>query len=98
MVPVTCASCVLQCASARKAAAAMSLPHAILNSQSRGDQHATRDILSSCCWEARPAWGLPRGPYYKGEPGEAKSAEADLRFGANLVGQITTKLKIDLPL
>ena len=39
MVPVTCASCVLQCASARKAAAAMSLPRGILNSQSRGVLH-----------------------------------------------------------
>ena len=26
----------------------------------------TRDILSSCCWEARAAWYVPRGPYYKG--------------------------------
>jgi hypothetical protein len=90
MVPATCASCVLQCASARKAAAAMSLLHAILNSQSRGDQHATRDILSSCCWEARPAWDLPRGPYYKGEPGEAKSAEAEHRQGGDKVASGAT--------
>ena len=39
MVPVTCASCVLQCASARKAAAAMPVPRAILKSQSRGVLH-----------------------------------------------------------
>jgi hypothetical protein len=41
MVPVTCASCVLQCASARKAAAAMSLPRGNLSSQSRGVLHET---------------------------------------------------------
>ena len=35
----------------------------------------TRDIPSNHCCPARAAWGLPRGPYYKVEHGEVRSAQ-----------------------
>ena len=73
MVPVTCASCVLQCASARKAAAAMSLPRGILNSQSRGVLH--EPCSAENCHELGMLGMCHEGPTTRASHGEVRSAQ-----------------------